>query len=114
MQTYLLTDALEHTPLDRINRSRGELQPLYCPEGKPWPGSVQQWSLISCRTRIAGPSVNRSRDGGEHVGGAQTSSKWKGWGRALAVRSEEPWQVCVAGTGTALGSTHASLHKCSS
>lgn len=62
---------------------------------------------------IAGPGVDQGRDGEERVcvGVSPAPSKWKGLGRAPAVRSEEPWQVCVAGTGTALGSPHPSLHK---
>lgn len=38
------------------------------------------------------------------VGVGTTSLAWKGLGRASAARSKEPWQVCVAGTGAALGS----------
>lgn len=38
----------------------------------------------------------------------------KGLGKGLTVRSKEPWQVCVAGTGTALGSPSLSLCKGSS
>lgn len=42
------------------------------------------------------------------------SPQWKGLGRTAAVSSKEPWQVCVVGTGTALGFPHPSLCRSSS
>ena len=54
--------------------------------------------------RIAGSGIDQDGDGGEwvRVGVGPAFSEWNG------LRSEEPWQVCMAEAGTALGSPSSS------